>query len=259
MKYVATTIESPRGLSQEQALLALYDHPKFKAGTKIASVRQLGDRWVIKALEPKTAEFPPSEDDDDDESPAPEEAPEESGDESGDDSGDDSEDSGDSPFPPKGDSEGGPEGKPEKPSVETQLAEITSILHQVTQALGIGGPDAGLGPEGPIDGPPGPPPPPEHGHGGARPGAGHPPGPSGPAAKPVHDIPPGASPIAGFASVREASQHVPSFKVSSENTFESLSQAATDLTDVYGPHYKVKQARWIDHKGGRVSALLSVR
>ena len=266
MEFVPKNVESPRGLSQEEALRGLQEHPQFKAGSRISSIRPHGDRWFIRVLEPKVADFPPKDDDEEEESsdegPELEVKPGE-GDSEGDseDSSDDSDDSddSDSPFPPK------PEGEGDEPKVEAkgELGEVLALLHKVVEALGIGGPD-GLGPEGPPGKPPvGPPPgagaPPAGGppggapgHGGARPGAGRP-----PAGRALRDVPPGASPISGFASVEEAAKHIPSFTAASEEGTElSVKEAKADLEKLYGPSYKVKQ---IQRKGGRLSALLSVR
>ena len=48
-------VRSTEGLSQEDALTSLQNHPSFKAGTKIASVYNQGGRGVAKLIEPKVA------------------------------------------------------------------------------------------------------------------------------------------------------------------------------------------------------------
>lgn len=181
MEFTSRTLTSEPGLSQEEALTTLQEHPLFKAGTRIASIRRQGNRWVVKLLEPKIAgPFPPSGDEEEESGP-PKPEPEE-GEEEAEEGG-----------PPEGD-EG--EGGPPKPGGDKggEKADIGQLLHLVTQicdALGIapspegmGGPDA-LGP-GP-DGPGGPPMPP---HGG-------PPGMGGP---PPHGPHPGGPPPGGGAA-----------------------------------------------------------
>lgn len=53
-------------MTQEQALESLQDHSMFKSGSKIASIRKRGKVWVADILEPKTAVFPPSDDEETD-------------------------------------------------------------------------------------------------------------------------------------------------------------------------------------------------
>lgn len=256
MEYAAKSVTTPRGLSQEQALEELQNHPKFKVGSRIKSIRQTGDRWQIRILEPKTAEFPPPKDDEE-ESDGPPAPPSDEG-PSADDSADDSE------GPSASDSPDGPpsDGPKEKKSEGGEIKEVLGLLHTLLDALGLGAP----GPEGPDAGPPPPPPgppgagaPPEHG--GARPGAGRPPGPGaggGPAVKPVRDVPPGANPIAGFASAQHMASQIPTFQATApDDGSTSIKQAKIELESVYGPYYKVKQLTKDDN--GNLRALLSVR
>lgn len=55
MQYITRTVKSSKGLSQQDALLALQSHPQFKPGTRIASIYNQGGYWVAKLMEPKTA------------------------------------------------------------------------------------------------------------------------------------------------------------------------------------------------------------
>lgn len=242
MEYTAKNVETPRGLSQEQALEGLQRHEKFVAGSVIASIRQRGDRWNIKVLEPKIAEFPPKDEEKESEEPSVVEPKESESDSEGEDKKDDS------PFPTD-DSE-----SEDKKEPKGELGEVLELLHQVVDALGIGDPAGDLlGPDGPVDGPPAPPPS-ENGHGGARPGAGHPPGPPKP--KPGGpEGPLGPDPISGFASVQAMAEQIPTFTATAEGRI-SAKEAKTELEQQYGPHYKVKQVK---REGDKTSALLSVR
>jgi hypothetical protein len=260
MEFVARSVDSPRGLSQEQALDQLQGHPRFKVGSRIKSIQQKGDRWHIRLLEPKTAEFPPpSDDEDSDGPPAPpsaEEKPESPDSDSDSDSGDsDSDDSG----PPS--DNGGPP-KSDKKSEGGEIKEVLTLLHTLLDALGLSaGPDVGpAGPPAPPPGPPGAGAAPEHG--GARPGAGRPPSPAGPAAgppggaRPARDIPPGANPIAGFASVQDMARQVPEIKVVAADDGTSIKRAKAEIDSIYAPAYKVKQ---IQRREGKIVGHLSVR
>lgn len=160
MEYTQRTVTSKAGLSQEEALASLQDHPLFKPGTRIASIRRRNNVWVAALLEPKVAEFPPA-DDSEDEAPEPKsEEPKE--DEAEDKGGEDDGESG----PPSND---GPPSKG-KDSEKAEVKELLDLVHKICDALGIapspdpmGGPDdLGAGPDGPMPpgpGPDGPPPP----------------------------------------------------------------------------------------------------
>lgn len=224
MEYTSRTVTSAPGLSQEEALTTLQEQPLFKAGTRIASIRRQGNRWIAKLLEPKIAgPFPPSGDEEEEESGPPK--PPESEDPA------EAEEDG----PPEGD-EGGEEGGPPKPGGDKggEKADIGQLLHLVTQicdALGIapspegmGGPDAlGPGPDGPggppmppHGGPPGMGGPPPHGpHGGPPPGGGA--APPRPMKLKPGEVPmkPGVTPIGSpaFSSVHEATQPAPTMGV----------------------------------------------
>jgi hypothetical protein len=172
MNYVERKVRSAPGLSQEDALESLQSHPNYRSGTKIASMRRRGDRWVAVLQVPKTAGgFPPGGD---------ESGPPPPKDEGGESEG------------PEEPDEGGPEGldgldgPPEAPGEEKKPGgkggteqEMLHVLTEILHAL-KGGP---VGPEmgGPDDMGPGPDamggPPPHGGHG--MPPAG-PPGTGGP-------------------------------------------------------------------------------
>jgi hypothetical protein len=242
MEYESKIATSPRGLSQEQALAALQENPKFKAGTRIRSIERVGDRWSIKIDEPKVAAGPPFGDDEDDEGgppspdpsiPSPDEKP------SADDEGDGEKKP---PFDKKDKGE-------EKGDLD--IAVILPILEAIAEKLGIGKPDAledplAPGPDGPPDGPPGPPAGPP-GHKGPPPG--HP-------LKPG-EAPPGSTPIGtpAFASVQEMAGVIPSFTASTKEPI-TVKQAKHELEEEYGPYYKVKQA---SRKDGALNVLLAVR
>jgi hypothetical protein len=248
----AKSVTTPRGLSQEQALEGIQSHPKFKVGSVIKSIRQKQDRWEVRLLEPKTAApppFPPKDDEESDGPSAVEEAPE-APDEDG--------DSADEEDSPSDSSDGPPSDK--KPKEGGEIKEVLTLLHTLLDALGLG-----AGPEGPDAGPPAPPPGPPGAagapeHGGARPGAGRPPGPGaggGAPTRPMRDVPPGANPIAGFASARDMAAQIPSFTAAADDDGKTtVKQAKAELDAIYSPYYKVKQLK---QANGKMLALLSVR
>lgn len=207
MQYTKRAVRSQAGMTQEEALVALQDHPMFSTGTKIASIRRRGKVWVADLLVPKTAgPFPPDDSGSDEEdAPAPPKD-EESGPPSDDDGG--SEEGGDE-FGPPSDGESGPP----KPKGEGKGGTEDAILHTLQQILhalqggpvdpGLGGPDdIGPGPGGPE----GPPPP--HGGMGGPPPHGGPGFPGAPGAKlKPGEVPnkPGVTPIGAPAfSSRQA-------------------------------------------------------
>jgi hypothetical protein len=207
MQYSKKAVRSQPGMTQEEALVALQDHPMFSAGTKIASIRRRGKVWVADLLVPKTAgPFPPDDSGSDEEdAPAPKE---ESGPPS-DDEGSEieggpeglpSEDGESGPPKPKGESkpgEGGSKGGTEEAILHT-LQEILHALQGGPVEPGLGGlDDIGPGPGGPE----GPPPP----HGGGPAGHEGPGFPGAPGAKlKPGEVPnkPGVTPIGSpaFAS-----------------------------------------------------------
>lgn len=221
MEYITRNLTSPPGLSQEDALLSLQNHPSFKDGTKITGIRRRANVWVADILEPKTAEFPPKEENDgSDENGAIDSPPK---DDKPTDSGSDSDgDGAPSDGPPSDDNPNGPpsskdgDGKPEgKGSVEEQILHtLQQLLHAVQGGgapEGLGGPDA-LGPgDGGIGGPPPPkggpaggPPAPLPGKGGPA-GAKFPPRPMKPG-----DTPPGGTPVGApaFSHTKQANPSI---------------------------------------------------
>lgn len=250
MEYITRTVESRAGLSQEEALASLQDHPQFKAGTKIKSIRQHQDHWVAKLLEPKVAEFPPQENDDDDDDDDSEDGPEVEVKAAPSDSEGDSEDSGDDsgdskpPFAKEG-----PDVEPEL-EAKGELGEVLGILHQIVEALGIGKPDGLPGVDEAFGEAPGPaaggPP---HKGPGRPPGTGAPKAPgAGPAGRPLRDVPPGTNPMSGFAKT------IPSFTATTEESL-SVKEAKADLEKTF-EGYRVKQ---IKRQDGKLHALLSIR
>lgn len=211
MEYITRHLTSDPGLDQREALTALQTDPTFKPGSIVAGIRRRNERWAAEVLEPKTAEFPPTDEGGDegggDDSPAPEPKK---------DDGPPSDSGGEGPPSPEGE-EGPPKddkgGKPEsKGSTEDMILHtLTQILHAL-QGGGapdvLGGPDA-LGPGGPPGGPGAPPKAP-----GGPPGAGGPPmggkGPmKGPPPMKPGMTPPGGTPIGAPAFASTQHQAVP--------------------------------------------------
>lgn len=298
MKFRTRTVRcSATGLSQEQALESLYDHPNFDPSTmRITSIRQTGDVWVAKL---KVAEFPPKDDGgnpfDGDEGPEPKE----------DDDGDEDGDTKPAPFA-DGDDEGGDKPK-KKEKGGADLHEILHLLHEITKAMGIGGDEGGIpGADDGMGGPMGadvPPPMPPGGDMGGPPGGPHDlPGKNKPVKLEPGDVLPQQTPIGApsFSSVQgnmgmaptstcaqckgpvnpdgtcsNCQQHAPTqpATVSSiigrvasftatEVTDMTIKQAKAELESIYADKgYKVRQIRE-DHnaEGQRVlHALLSVK
>lgn len=249
MTYLERKVRSAPGLSQEEALESLQSHPNFRPGSKIASLRRRGDRWVAVLHVPKVAgEFPP-----DDGGEGPPKKPKK---DDGDDGGDVPDDGGDD----LGSLPDGPEGLPGEPGGDKlpgeggPEAEILHVLTEILHALkggpvgpGMGGPDdMGPGPDA-MGGPPPPhggPPPPPHG---APPG-GMPPGMPPGKPKPPMPLPVGGpafsktSPLyARIAKVAGRQRHIP---VSSPQGM-TIGQAKAELEPVahhFG--YKVAQIRY---------------
>lgn len=210
MNYIKRTVRSRPGLTQEQALTSLQEHPQFRSGTRIASIRRRGKVWVADLLEPKVAgPFPPSDDDPSDDSgsaPAPssDSEEEESGppSSSGESDSPSSEDSGPpSDGPPSGDKPEGGKGNVDEAILHT-LQQILHALQGGPVGEGLGGPDD-LGPDA---GPPKPHPP--HGGPEGAPAAGGKFGPGAGAKLKPGEVPnkPGVTPVGApaFASTRRA-------------------------------------------------------
>lgn len=152
MEFISKPVICNRpGLTQEEALESLYE--RYGESIRVASVRQRGGLWSATILVPKTAEFPPGGGESDSDDSGSEGPPkDDAGDDSDSGSDSDSSDGGPPDGPPKGEGEHG------KGGTEHQ---ILSILHEIAQALGVGGgmPGDGMmpgGPGGDMGGPPGP-------------------------------------------------------------------------------------------------------
>lgn len=288
MEYTPRTVRSRPGLTQEEALVALQSHPSYRHGTRIASIRRRGDRWVADLLEPKFAaedDFGPAGDDDADDAPAPKPKKEKS-------EGGDSEGGGDSdpaaeledaldgpPGLPGGDPTDPEGGKPEGGKGGTEQA-VLHVLEQILHALQGGPPSGGLG--GPDDlgpglgGPEGPPPP--HAGPGRPPGAPNKPpmgGPGGPeglpagpgAGRPMRpgEMPnkPGVTPVGApaFASTQVLAQKVAHAVQTRRRSFSigtpvglPVQEAAQAISQVCRPHgYKIAQ---MVPNGNRMQVLL---
>jgi hypothetical protein len=201
-----------QGFSKEAAAEKLVALPGFPANAQY-TIEEINGQYIAAVVSPKTAEFPPSPDDESG-PPAPEGPP-----------SDDSEESG----PPKSDEEKKDDGPPSsegapkeegKQSVDHQLANLTDMLTKITDALGLSTPADSMVPgadEGPPGlGPDGPPPGLEEGTGedpsmGKKPGIG-----SDNKMHTVHErslkpgeAPPGTTPVGApsFASVRVEDGH----------------------------------------------------
>lgn len=256
MKYTRRTVTSRAGMSQEEALTSLQEHPEFaRRGMKIAGIKRRGDAWVATLLEPKTAGDNPFGGDEGSDEPKDEapksEAP------SSDDSDDDSS-SDDSSSEPKSDGPPSPDGDDKKEKGGGDK-EVLDLLHAIADALGVAVPGAlpdmpGGGPDemGGPDLPPGPDAGPDAGAGLAAMPPAHRPTKLKPGETLPHQTPVGSP---AFASTNAG--RVASMTVSSSAKFSSLKEAKDSLERVYGPHgYKVKQIR---QDGDKIRALLSVR
>lgn len=244
MEYISRTAHSRPGLSQEQALKALQGDPRFVPGTRIVSLKKQANRWVAKLEIPKEAVFPPKkdEDEDDEKSPLAEALDEGPDSDSDDDDSDDDDSDGntDSDDSDPLDLEDKPEEEGKDESEKGELSEVLSLLHQITEALGIG---KGLAEDGPPSGPKPPTPPP------GGPGAG-PSAPPKPKPSPRRDTPPGVSPMIGFSNKRVAT-----FTATAEDDGTTIKQAKAELEELYSP-YKVQQ---IKSQDGKLHALMSLR
>lgn len=245
-----------KGLSKEEAAESLVRSQKY-ANAEILSLNKEQGRWVATILVPKTAApppFPPKDDDSDPEETTPpksEESPEE----------------GDEPSPdgpPSDESEGDAE-KPKPKGEKGELGELLSLVHEIAQKLGIGGPPEvpGAG-DGPMPGPAAPPPPP--GAGGPAAPSGAKGGLGGSKLKPG-EVPnkPGVVPVGApaFASTNGAGGYdlsrVGSFDAFDDTPGKSIKEAREELEALYGPHgFKVRQIKRVEN-GTRLAAKLSRR
>lgn len=252
MKYESRTVRcNDPGLTQEQALEALYSH--YGEDIRVASVKRRGDSWVV-SFQQKVGEFPPKEDEGgESEAPEPkEESPE----------GPPEEDEGSSggpvdDIPAEPGIDGPPSDGPEKKDPQ---AEILHLLHEIAQALGVsGGLHDKLPPEGEHPGPV--PPGPDAGLDagpdlGAGPGPGAPTPPKKPTKLRPGEVLPNQTPIGApaFASTRAATVTVESEVVDPREY--KASQAQTELEAAF-PGYKVKQMKF-DRTANVYRALLSI-
>lgn len=235
---------SARGLSREDAKLSL---EKQFEGTELLDIKRRGDKWVATLLEPKTAEFPPKDEETDSEESAPPK------DEGG------SEENESPPSPDEGgDSDGPPKGPPkEKGGEKVELSALLDLVSQIADKLGIIPGGAVPGAEDPMAaGPPVPPPPgPPSPHGGVG-GEGH--------QEIVHrtkmkpgDTPPGVTPIGSpaFASL----SRMASFDAFDDTPGKSIKEAHAELQALYGPYgFQVRQIKRVEG-GKRLAAKLSRR
>lgn len=242
------TVTHPNGdLKREEALTQLYAHPQYPKNARVVDIEKTASGWEAK-LEIQAGPFPPGSDDS--EAPPKPASPDSESDAAPtpDDDSAPSEDG-----PPKDEKPGEDGEKPKKPSVEDQLLELGTLVHQIAEAVGVTphggeegppvGPDGPLGPHG---GPPGAP------HG-APPG-GPPAGPAGPPAphggpgaggrvqRPLRpgEAPPGTTPVGApsFASLTPAetklATEAASFVVS-ETTDASLADCKQQIEAKYNP------------------------
>lgn len=249
-QFESKTVTHPNPkLTQEQALESLYANDGFPEGGRVKSIKRIAGVWTAKIEFPKTAEFPPKDDESSDDAPSDDgpPAPKDEG------------DSEDSPLEDAldGDKPEGEGDKPKKPSVEEAVESLTHLVTQIAEAVGVH-PGAGdLGEEGPLgphaDGPPGLDAPP------AAPGPPHaPPGGAAPHPKPPLRpgmAPGGATPVGApsFASVpHPVVGKVRTFNVG-QVTDASLEDCKRQIEATYAPFgYSVKQiVEETDESGAR--------
>lgn len=245
MKFTRRTVKSRPGMTQEQALESLQDHPMFKPGTKIAAIRKRGKVWVADLLEPKVAApFPPESDDAESDDPIAAEA-------------DEDKDPVDEPESDEKEEKHGEENPDEEmdeiddltDGAESKEDKMLMLLEQILDAVAPHpdmeekhhGPDDELGLDAGPDGPPPAPPAPK--------------GPGNAKLKPgeTRNMP-GATPIGApaFASVGKAATFV-----ASRPATVTVKQAKAELDAEYGPMgYEVKR---IKREGDVLKALVSKR
>ena len=243
-------------LSQEEALRQLYAHPQFPKGGRVVAVEKTASGWVAK-FETKTAEFPPPKGDNDDAEAPPKPAGPDSDDDDAAPSKDDDSKPSDSEDSPLGDELEGEE--PKKPSVEEAVAQLTSLVTQIAEAVGVSphggheGPPAGPeGPLGPHGGPHPPAGPPAGGPPAGPPGAG---GGKAPARPPLRPgmAPPGTTPVGApsFASVndglpKEAHLTEDEAKIAS-SAADFVVSAAVEKDDTIADCQRAVEAKWGPH------------
>lgn len=260
MKSTSKTVVCKQpGLSQEEALNGLYE---AYGDVRVASIKRRGEAWVA-TIQQKLAEFPPSDSGDEESDGPPKKSPPEGG--------GDSEESGPPSF--EEESDGAPDGLDGPPglggdeggeSEGGELHQILHMLHQVVEALGLGGGHDKLAPGdepgmgGPPPGPMGMDGPPDDGMGGPPGLGGGPAAPKKPTKLRPGEVLPTQTPIGSpaFSNVKVATITIESAQVNPQAM--SPSQAATDITNQYGPQgYKIKQLAY-DRTSGTYRALLSI-
>lgn len=285
MNYQVQTVLGPKTsqVKRADALEQLQTHPEYPKNAILADFEDKGGQWVatLKVPEASTKEAAPP--------PFAKETPAEAGppeldgppkDDGGEDSPSDEKPDEKEEGPPKAEGEEGDALNPKKPSVEEAVSNLTHLVQQIADALGVAGPGhPGAGPE--VGGPPAPP-------GGGPPAGGRGPGrpPSGPAgqsammrARPLKpgDAPnsPGVTPVGApaFASTAVPDDHpwkntigrVATFSVANpipdDEPSEGLTKRAkaelSELAEPFGYHARqIREGR--DEDGNRVvRALIS--
>jgi len=247
MEFTSKTVTCRKaGLSQEEALRGLYE---TYGDVRVASIKRKGDAWVAEILQ-KVAEFPPPKDDGGGDEGGSDSAPDTPEDEPVGDEGPADSDPTDGPP-----SDEGPDGPPSDKGDDKgdgAQHQILHLLHEIAQALGVGGPADGLAPGD------------EPGLGGPPPGPGGDAG--GPPATPPHKMPtklkpgevlPTQTPIGSpaFSSTQKvATQTVQSGVVNPKEM--TPSQAVADLERQF-TGYKVKDL-YFDRESSTYRALLSI-
>ena len=249
MLYAKRTVKcSAIRMSKEDARESL--ERQFESA-EVIDLKRRGDKWVATLLEPKTAEFPPSKDDESSGDAPPFAKEDEGGDSEAPEDGPPSDDG-----PPSPDSEG--DGPPkEKKGEGAELGVLLEIVTQIADKLGIMPPGAPMAPgaEDPMGGPPPGPPAPA-----GPPGGGH------PGNEILHrtklkpgETPPGGTPVGAPAFASTDFSRLASFDAFDDTPGKSIKQAHTELTRAYGPHgFVVRQIKRVEN-GQRLAAKLSRR
>lgn len=251
MLYAKRTVRtSATNISRETARASLESN--FD-GAEVLDLKRRGDQWIATILEPKTAEFPPKDDDSEDSAP-PKFEEDDASDSDGPDGPPEDSDGGEGEGPPKAEKKEGPKG---------ELNEVLNLIQAIADKLGIvpgpaaPGAEDPLAPDGPPMPPPGPPVGPPSPHGGVG-GEGH--------QEIVHrtklkpgDTPPGVTPIGSPAFASSQLSRMASFDAFDDTPGKSIKQAKAELEAIYGPHgFKVRQIKRVEN-GQRLAAKLSRR
>ena len=239
MKFNRRTVTSRSGMSQEEALLGLQSHPKFKEGSVVAGIRRRGERWVISLFEPKPEGEGESEEKDFDmDMDMPKSHEEHEDKPKGLDLGSDGPDDEDKE-------------KSDTDSLKTEIKDLKEMMHKIVDALGISEPVEHKAPGMVEDKMPTPPTSPMQA---PKPGNNKKEVVLNKSMRPG-EAPPGTVNVGSpaFASTNR----IASFTASSPDTFGTIKEAKDSLEREFGPHgYSVKQIRRED---GQINALLAVR